>query len=221
VRTSAVPHLQSTLSLWYLHSNSELQQDGDTGGTFASAQPSNRYGIEWANFYKPQQHLAFDFDMADSRALFTQLDPDDAAYTNVGGVQYPVQGLGGKLVPEAVKVVISSGVTPHDLKRFSGALRLRYFGPRDLTSDGINRSQATALVNAELGYRISKTLGFSAEFLNLLNSRADDITYAYISRITPTVAPAFTNVYHPTEPFQVRLVLRYTFGSNGKEVSTN
>ena len=37
VRTSAVPHLQSTLSLWYLHSNSELQQDGDTGGTVASA----------------------------------------------------------------------------------------------------------------------------------------------------------------------------------------
>ena len=33
VRTVAVPHLQSTLSLWYLHSNSELQQDGDTGGT--------------------------------------------------------------------------------------------------------------------------------------------------------------------------------------------
>ncbi|MGB7265115.1 MAG: TonB-dependent receptor, partial [Terracidiphilus sp.] len=46
VRTAAVPHLQSTLSLWYLRSNSELQQDGDTGGTVASEQPSNRYGME-------------------------------------------------------------------------------------------------------------------------------------------------------------------------------
>ncbi len=33
VRTVAVPHLQSTFRLWYLHSNSELTQDGDTGGT--------------------------------------------------------------------------------------------------------------------------------------------------------------------------------------------
>jgi hypothetical protein len=30
VCTLAVRHLQSTLSLWYLHSASELQQDGDT-----------------------------------------------------------------------------------------------------------------------------------------------------------------------------------------------
>ena len=71
VRTVAVPHLQSTLSLWYLHSASELQQDGDTGGTVASEQPSNRYGVEWANYYTPLEHLAFDFDIADSRALFT------------------------------------------------------------------------------------------------------------------------------------------------------
>ncbi len=53
VRTVAVPHLQSTLALWYLHSNSELQQDGDTGSTVASEQSSNRYGIEWANYYTP------------------------------------------------------------------------------------------------------------------------------------------------------------------------
>ena len=71
VRTAAVPHLQSTLSLWYLHSASELQQDGDTGGTVASPQPSNRYGVEWANYYTPQEHLAFDFDLANSKALFT------------------------------------------------------------------------------------------------------------------------------------------------------
>ena len=78
VRTAAVPHLQSTLSLWYLHSNSELTQDGDTGGTTASEQSSNRYGLEWANYYTPAEHLAFDSDIADSRAQFTQVDPLDA-----------------------------------------------------------------------------------------------------------------------------------------------
>jgi hypothetical protein len=211
VRTVAVPHLQSKLSLWYLHSNSELQQDGDTGGTVASEQSSNRYGVEWANYYTPLEHLAFDFDLADSRAQFTQIDPADAAYTNAGGGQYPVQGPGGKLVPEAVKVVISSGVTLHDYKGFSASLRLRYFGPRELTSDGINRSKATALLNASLGYQFNKTWGISAEFLNMLNRKADDITYAYVSRITPTANPEFTNVSHPTEPFQVRFALHYRY----------
>lgn len=31
-------------TVWYLYSDSELQQAGDTGGTVASTSPSNRYG---------------------------------------------------------------------------------------------------------------------------------------------------------------------------------
>ncbi len=137
MRTAALPHLQSTVSLWYLYSSSELQQDGDTGGTVASKQPSNRYGIEWANYYTPLKHLAFDFDLANSKALFTTIDEEDAAPGSPGGNR----------VPEAVGLVISSGATLHDYKGFSSSLRLRYFGPRDLTSDGVFRSQATALLN--------------------------------------------------------------------------
>jgi hypothetical protein len=84
MRTAAVPHLQSTLSLWYLHSASELQQSGDTGGTTASRQPSQRYGVEWANYYTPAKNLAIDFDLADSKALFTELDEDDGAPDSPG-----------------------------------------------------------------------------------------------------------------------------------------
>jgi len=210
VRTSTVPHLQSTLSLWYLRSNSELQQDGDTGGTTASEQSSNRYGIEWANYYAPLEHWAVDLDMADSRAQFTAIDPHDASYTNVSG-SYPVQGPGGKLVPEAVKAVISSGVTLHDYKGFTATMRLRYFGPRDLTSDGINSSKATLLVNAGAGFRFNKQWRVSADLLNLLDHRNDDITYAYVSRVAPPAATAFTNVSHPAEPFQARFRLERTF----------
>jgi outer membrane receptor protein involved in Fe transport len=201
-RTLAVPHLQSTVSLWYLRSDSELQQSGDTGGTVASKQPSNRYGIEWANYYTPWDHWAFDFDIADSRAFFTAIDDGDAAPNSPGG----------KRVPEAVGLVISSGVALHDVKGFMGSLRLRYFGPRDLTSDGIYRSKTTALLNAEVGYQINKAWRVSAEFLNLLNRRDQDIDYAYTSQVSPTAAPAFTDVFHPVEPFQVRFGLRRTFG---------
>jgi outer membrane receptor protein involved in Fe transport len=99
----------------------------------------------------------------------------------------------------------------HDVKGLSASLRLRYFGPRDLTSDGIFRSKATALLNAEVGYQFNRKWGVVAEFLNLLNRRDHDIDYAYTSQITPTASPAFTDVFHPVEPFQVRFGLRISF----------
>jgi hypothetical protein len=218
----AVPHLQSTISLWYLHSNSELEQDGDTGGTVASEQSSNRYGIEWANYYTPAEHVAVDFDIADSRAQFTQIDPGDATQSVInvpltingnpdGTVNWQQGGPGGKLVPEAVRVVISSGITLHDYRGLSSSLRLRYFGPRDLTSDGMYRSDQTVLLNGDIGYRFHEKWRISAELLNLLNRRDSDIDYAYTSQITPTAAPAFTRVFHPSEPFLVRFQLGRTF----------
>jgi len=201
VRTAAVPHLQSTLSLWYLRSDSELQQDGDTGETVASKQPSDRYGVEWANYYSPIRHLTLDYDVAESMARFTSVDAPDAAPGSPGGTR----------VPEAVGLVMSSGVTLTDISGFSASLRLRYFGPRDLTSDGIYRSQGTLLVNAQVGYQINRRWRLSAEILNLLDSRAHDIDYAYTSRITPGATAQFHDVFHPVEPFQVRVGLTTRF----------
>ena len=114
-------------------------------------------------------------------------------------------------MPEAVGAVISSGITLHDWNGFSSSLRLRYFGPRDLTSDGIYRSDSTLLLNTEAGYQINKTWRVFVEFLNLLDSRDHDIDYAYTSRITPTAAPSFTDVFHPVEPFQVRVGMTVRF----------
>jgi outer membrane receptor protein involved in Fe transport len=157
--------------------------------------------VEWANYYTPLERLTFDFDLADSRARFTEIDPDDAAPGSAGGNR----------VPEAVGWVISSGVTAHLPKGFSASLRLRYFGPRDLTSDGLYRSDPTAMVNAGVGYQINRKWGISVDFLNLLDRRDHDIDYAYESQITPTSSPAFTDVFHPVEPFQIRFALRRTF----------
>ncbi|MGO8990852.1 MAG: TonB-dependent receptor [bacterium] len=201
VRTLALPHLQSTVSLWYLHSDSELQQDGDTGGTVASKQGSNRYGIEWANYFTPTEHLALDFDIADSIARFDSVDAVDAAPGSPGG----------KRVPEAVGLVISSGITLHDWHGFSAGLRLRYFGPRDLTSDEIYRSHQTLSLNGEAAYQINKTWRISVTLLNLLNRRDHDIDYAYTSRVTPSAAPVFQDVYHPVEPIQARVALTARF----------
>jgi hypothetical protein len=208
VRTLAVPNLQSTLSFWYLYSDSELEQDGDTGGTVASASPSNRYGIELGNYYKLTHNLALDVDAADSVARFVDADPTDASPIAPGSTTL---GPGGKDVPEAVGVVVSSGLTLHDYHGFTSSLRLRYFGPRDLTSDGEYKSAPTLILNWEAGYRINKTWSVSTEILNLLDSRDHDIDYVYVSRPTPSSGASFQEVFHPTEPIQVRFGLTARF----------
>jgi hypothetical protein len=54
VRTLACPaSAKHRFACGICYSDSELQQDGDTGGTVASKQPSDRYGVEWANYYTP------------------------------------------------------------------------------------------------------------------------------------------------------------------------
>ena len=256
VRTAAIPNLQSTIEVWCLHSNSELLQDGDTGGTSPSEQSSNRYGIEVGNYYTPTPHLVLDADFADSRAIFTQDDSGDSTfyYTTPTGTQQLcarnsncfgliptgggtyLQNAYGKEVPEAVRWVVSAGATLRDYKRFSASLRLRYFGPRPLTSDAIYTSPSTALVNLRASYKINEHWSFVGEVLNLLNRRDHDVDYAYVSQITPaaglglpttpptTVAgqeqvadavnadAAFTRVMHPVEPIEARFSLRFSFG---------
>jgi hypothetical protein len=256
VRSAAVPDLQSTLEIWYLHSNSELLQDGDTGATTPSFEPSNRYGIEVGNYYTPSEHWAFDVDFADSRAIFSQDDADDASFYHTtstgaqqlcaknsncfgviptGGGTY-LQNEYGKEVPEAVRWVVATGATLEDFKGLSASLRLRYFGPRPLTSDAIYTSPSTALVNLGASYRFKGNWSLTGEVLNLLNRRDHDTDYAYVSQITPAaglglpVTPptafagqeqvasavnanaAFTRVQHPVEPIQARFTLRYSFG---------
>jgi hypothetical protein len=201
VRTSPVPRLQSTLSLWYLYSDSELQQDGDTGSTVASKSPSNRYGVEWANYAALTPHLALDLDVADSIARFVDLDTVDAAAGRRGGWH----------VPEAVSLVVSSGLTLHDMHGFSASVRLRFFGPRDLTSDSEYQSSATAMVNAEAGYQINRIWRITVEALNVLDRHDHDIDYAYEYRQTPGGASQFGDVFHPVEPFQVRCGLKAVF----------
>jgi len=257
MRTVAIPHLQSTAEIWYLHSNSELLQSGDTGGTSPSQQPSNRYGIEVGNYYTPSEHWVFDADFADSRALFTEDDPDDATFYSYNSTTSSYQlcaknsicsgiGIGpdpyrqnqyGKEVPEAVRWVVAAGATAQNYKGFSASLRLRYFGPRPLTSDALYTSPSTALVNLQASYKFNKNWSLVGEVLNLLNRRDHDIDYAYVSQITPaaglglpTTPPttlagqeavadainansAFTRVMHPVEPIQARFTLRYSFGA--------
>jgi hypothetical protein len=137
IRTTALPHLQTTVALWYLASDSELVFAGDTGDTVPTP-ASRRYGIELSNFYTPFRWLTFNADYAWSNARYTQFNP------------------AGKYVPEAVEQVLDAGISVHDFYGFEAALRLRYFGPRALIEDNSARSKATTLLYASAGYRFTR-----------------------------------------------------------------
>ena len=133
VRTVAIPHLQSTVSLWTLRLGSELVYNGDIGAT-EPGPASERHGVEFANYYSPYKWLTFDGDLSLSRARFTEIDE------------------AGQFVPEAVGTVVSAGASVDGFHRAFGSLRWRYFGPRPLVQDDSVRSKATSLVNLQGGH---------------------------------------------------------------------
>ena len=45
----------------------------------------------------------------------------------------------------------------------------------------------------------------------MLNRKDADIDYAYVYQITPTAAPGFGRVTHPTEPFLARFAFARSF----------
>lgn len=193
LRTTIVPGLQSSVSLWLLDLQSELVWAGDAGTNEASG-PTRRAGVEFANFYTPAPWLTLDADYAWSRARFTDDEPE------------------GRFVPEALVGTFDGGIAVHDLDDalagFSGGLRLRTFGPRPLTQDGKVRSKATTLVYADLGYALDERWRLSASIFNLLNEEASDIDYFYASRL-PGEPPRGTDDIHthPVEPREFRLAL--------------
>ena len=189
VRTVAIPHVQSTLTLWTLHLDSELVFSGDVGTTQPS-QPSTRRGVEWANYYSPTKWLVFDGDVSWSRARFTEFDPV------------------GQYVPEAVGTVVSAGATVDGFDRTFGSLRWRYFGPRTLIEDNSIQSHATSLVNLQSGYQLAKNVKLALDVFNLFNVANSDIDYFYTSRLPGEPLGGVDDIHtHPTLPRTARLNL--------------
>jgi outer membrane receptor protein involved in Fe transport len=193
VRTVALKHLQSTVSVWMLNLDSELVFSGDEGTTEAS-RPSARRGVEWANYYSPVPWLLFDADASWSRARFSETDPV------------------GDYIPEAVGTVISAGATVQNLRHAFGSVRLRYFGRRPLIEDNSVRSNATSLLNLQGGYQIAKSVRIAVDVFNLLNAADSDIDYFYPSRLPgePLDGVADTHT-HPTLPRTARINLLVGF----------
>ncbi len=193
----------SSLALWQLNIDSELIFDGDHGVTFAG-RPTERRGIELANYFMPAPHLTIDADFATSTAKFLT-DPDHI----------------GTAVPESLAAVISAGATI-DEPFYSASLRMRYFGPRTLIEDGSATSAPSMLFNGQITAKVARRAAVSFEVLNIFNAAAADVTYYYGSWLPSDAAnPAYASNrainpalggsgvndyhYHPSEARTFRL----------------
>ncbi|GAB3404028.1 TonB-dependent receptor [Massilia agilis] len=188
LRTEAVPKMQTTLSLYRLDFDSELTFVGDEGTTEAG-RPSRRVGIEFSNYYKPLKWLSLDLDAAFAHARSRGYDP------------------AGSHLPGAVEGVGQLALTVDRLGPWSGALRLRYFGPRPLVEDNSVRSRASMTLGARAGYRIDKATRLEIEGFNLANRQDSAVEYYYLSRLRSESAARGDVHFHPIEPRSLRITL--------------
>jgi outer membrane receptor protein involved in Fe transport len=212
LRTALLPHTEIALSLFVLDLDSELTIDGDTGTTGIGG-ATRRSGAETSLFWRPLAHLTVDVDYAWTRARYRQAQEVGTEYTPPG-TPYPAAPAPhyGRYVAEAATSVAAIGLSYGGQLGWTGALRLRYFGPRALNEDASATSHSTRLVNAGLGYRFSPRLYLSLEGTNLLNSRDHDIDYYYVSRLKGEPAGGYADDhFHPVEPIDGRVVLTYTY----------
>ena len=189
-----MPRLQTSLALWRLDLASELVFAGDAGTTEASF-PSRRSGIEWANYWTPTNAITVDADLATSRARYTRVDAS----------------VPGDFIPGAIQNTASVGVSYDDGGKWSGGLRLRYFGPRPLIEDNSVRSPASTLVNLRASYKVVRNVKLSLDVLNLFNRKVSDIDYYYASQLSGETTPVNDIHTHPSEPRGLRLSLRANF----------
>lgn len=188
MRSEIIPALQTSLSLYRLDFDSELTFVGDAGTTEAG-RPSRRVGVEFSNYYKPLKWLAIDFDIAFARARSRDFSP------------------AGSMIPGAVEGVGQLAFTVDQLGPWSGALRMRYFGPRPLIEDNSVRSRQSVTINGRIGYRISKTMKVELEGFNLANRRDSAIDYLYASRLKNEPEARDDIHFHPIESRSARLTL--------------
>ncbi len=197
LRSEAVKGLQTVLALYRLDFDSELVYLGDAGDT-AAGRPSRRYGVEFSNYYRPAKWLSLDADLAFARGRFRRAPaaPDAAA---------------GNRIPGAIEGVAQLAATFTPAGPWSGALRLRWFGPRPLVADNSVRSKASATVNGRLAWKLAARTTLELEGFNLANRQVSAIDYFYQSRLKGEASPHEDIHFHPIESRSFRLSLNHAF----------
>ncbi|WP_430418211.1 TonB-dependent receptor [Phenylobacterium sp.] len=187
-----VPGFSASLALWALKLESELIYVGDAGDT-ESTDGTKRLGAELLVTWTPRPGINLDVSGAATRA------------------RYRGAPLAGDRIPNALEYVVTAGATVRLTEDDVAQLTLRRLGPAPLIEDNSARSKSATVVNLAYTHFFGR-LAVTADVLNVFDSKDNDITYFYASRLPGEPADGVEDIhYHPMEPRQVRVSLRYNF----------
>ena len=191
-RTQYLPGLNSTLAFWYLQSDSELVFIGDEGTTEPTF-PGQRYGVEFANYYKVTDEISLDADFAFTESKYTDLPA------------------GENYIPQSVGNVITAGAVYEHPDGYYATARLRHFSNVPLNEADTVQLGSTTLVNLGGGYQF-QNVKLQLDLFNLFDSRANDIAYYYQYRLQGQGPDGVEGkTIHPVEPRQIRGTINISF----------
>ena len=76
----------------------------------------------------------------------------------------------------------------------------------------VARSDATTLVNAQVGYKFNETWSAAVDVFNVFDSEVSDIDYFYTSRLRGEPDAGVDDIHlHPIEPRQLRISVTAKF----------
>ena len=193
LRTQAIKDMTTTMSLFWMQSDSELVYVGDAG-TNEPGPGSERIGIEIATYWRPTKWFSTDAELALTRARFV------GTPSNVNHI------------PNSIPIMFSGGINlgaqGTDSGWFAGS-RVRVFANSPLDDAVTVRGRDSVQVNATVGYR-RNNWETAVDCLNVLGRKDNDIAYYYESQ-APGRAAAFDTHVHSVEPRMLRLRLTYRF----------
>ncbi|MBI1339157.1 TonB-dependent receptor [bacterium] len=183
------PRWNAAVAAFWLTLDSELVFVGD-GGSTEPNDATERFGVEANAFWTPTDWLTFDAS---------------AAWTDA---QFDIAGAATE-IPGAVESVFAAGALVRlDPATFS--IRVRHFSEAPLIEDGSVTSDPTTIFNTAATWDAGPAT-FSIEILNLFDAEDADITYFYESRVAGEPAGVEDRHFHPIEPRQLRVGVRYRF----------
>ncbi|MEM1411006.1 MAG: TonB-dependent receptor [Pseudomonadota bacterium] len=176
----------ASIALWYLELDSELLFVGDAGTTEASG-ASERYGIEFNNFWVLNDVWILEADFAWTESKFSD-EPS-----------------GEDEIPGALPFVASGAITAEYPSGWFGSFRVRYFDGAPLIEDGSVEGAGSTMANLSVGWGNDRWR-VQADVLNLFDSDDKDIEYFYASRLPGEPADGIEDIhFHVFEPRQFRL----------------
>ena len=182
----------TSLAVWYLDLDSELLFVGDAGNTEAS-RSSERWGVEFNNFWAPNDIWSFEADIAWTDAEFSGNAP------------------GGDEIPGALDLVVTGAVTARFPSGWFASFRVRHFEDAPLVEDGSVKSDGSTMANLTAGWS-NDDWRLQVDALNLFDSDDHDIDYFYGSRLPGEPPEGIEDIhFHVFEPRQIRVYLTYTY----------